>query len=132
MNLSDVISDVENKIDAIVQEAYPKELALLAEEVFLSMGEYPKSRGWSKNSENTHKRVGIAGSDHRNIDTGFLAEYASIPGNIVNDDWVQNMPHGDNYKYANELGRFDDIGRTKADEEYLEDKIVQAIVAGMS
>lgn len=131
MNIEDAIQETINRIDTIVESKYPIRLAECAELVFESMGTEPTDRGWSENSENTKKKVGALGKFHRNVDTGFLMEYASTPGMIVDDDWLDRMPDSEKYKYANELGRFDDIGRTKQDEIWIEQKLEMDILEGL-
>lgn len=130
--IKQVVEESAQQIDEIAQQAFPDAVADCAELVFVSMGTEPTDRGWSENSENTKKREGIMGKSHRNVDTGFLAEYASTPGNILDDNWLKNMPHSESYEYANALGRFDDIGRTPDDEEWIKQKLVANIVDGLT
>lgn len=119
-------TEIMPKIAETVEKEMPFAMAELATEVFDSMGSSPTDRGWTPNSENTRKREGIAGKFHRNIDTGQLRDLLSTPGVLMDDGWFGKLP--DAYKDANKLGRFDSIGKTPQDEEFVE-KILERELA---
>jgi hypothetical protein len=127
VDIENIIASSVDLIDEVVDREYPEQLAECAAVVFESMGQEPTNRGWSYNSLNTKKKVGVMGRSHRNVDTGFLAKYASTPGNILDDNWLNKIPDSENYKDANALGRFDDIGRTAEDEDWIAERLAEKI-----
>lgn len=127
MDIENIIASSVELIDEVVDREYPEQLAECAAVVFESMGQEPTNRGWSENSENTKKKLGVMGKFHRNVDTGFLAEWCATPGNILADNYLDNVPNSEDYKYANALGRFDDIGRTAEDEDWIAERLAEKI-----
>ena len=127
MNIDFGISESIKKIDAIIQKEYPKELSNLAEDIFASGGK-SHNRNWSENKPSTIKRKG---GNSPNIETGQLENWLTTDNNLVDDDYMARLPTpskgtwGENgYLYANELRKFDDIGRTPEDEEYIVNQLV--------
>ena len=136
MNLTEsiqgIIDESISKVDAIIKVEYPQDLSLLAKEIFDSAGK-THGRNWLDNTESTTKKKG---KNHRNVESGDLQLYLETPGVLEQEDYMTSLPtpkrskDPNGYIYANNLAKFDDIGRTPDDEQWLEQKLTEAIING--
>lgn len=115
------------KIQEIVNQEQPKILSQLAKEIFDSAGT-THGRHWDVNTESTAKRKG---KNHRNVDTGLLQSTLEQDGFLMQDDYMASLP--DKYNHANySPNKFDDIGRTADDEQYVVDQLAIKIVSELN
>lgn len=119
------IQEIETKIINVIQEEYPQILANLAEDIFASGGQ-SHGRSWESNKASTVKKKG---GNSPNIDTGQLENWMTIPGNILEEDFMSHLPNTPNedsnigYFDADSLRPFHDIGQTSNDEEYISEQL---------
>lgn len=123
------IKQFDEKLKAVLPEATGK----LAKNVMRSNG---NGRNWEANATSTKYNKG---EDDPNHDTGLLEMTLSQPGFIMQDDYMAKLPKADtrkirggkeygirkdpDYKWANKIRRFDNIGETEKDEEVLEKEL---------
>lgn len=130
MGLDFGIQESMQKVTEIIESEYPKLLSKIAEEIFASGGK-SHGRNWEDNKKSTIKRKG---GNSPNIETGQLENWLTSEGNLLEDDYMTKLPTPkrsqwgeNNYTYANQLRKFDDIGRTQDDEEYIEQKLIEKL-----
>lgn len=127
-----LIQPTIDEIDVIVQTEHPKILAQMAEELFANQGNFNNRSSWADNTPSTVKRKG---GNSPNIDTGFLEHSMSTAGFLENDNWLDNIippkKNGD-YKYADKLRKFSDIGKTAADLKYMDTQLEKKIQDGIT
>lgn len=117
-----LISDTITIIDEVINRTYPRDLSILAEEIFDSKGT-THGRMWESNAPSTRKRKGF---DHRNVDTGALEEALTTDGFLMNDNYMDELGAiNEGYLYASDLAPFDDIGRTKEDKSWIREQIIK-------
>ncbi len=147
-----VIDQTSQKILEIVKKEHPLILAELARDIFQSSGQ-SHGRNWQPNSEATvegfygtsssGKKIKVKGKgfNRRNYETGQLMETLMEPGFLEEDNYIENLPspkRGSSYGYqaANDFNapqnRFDDIGKTAQDQEYIEEQLEQKITEGLN
>ena len=119
------------KIDQIVANSLPKHLSELAQDIFDSSGK-THGRDWSSNKPSTIKKKGF---NKRNVEEGQLEMTLIEEGFLLDSNYMDNLPipsngDPDGYLWANEYGRFDDIGRTQDDKKWIKEKLIKDIVNG--
>lgn len=122
------IDTVIKKIEDVVNQNIESAVSELVKTVFTSMGAEPTNRAWTENSPHTVKKSGIMGKSHRNVDTGDLMNLLAS-GAILQSNWFEDLPQ--KYKDANELGKFDDIGETQEDEQFIEKILEEKIKSAL-
>lgn len=146
--INTIIDNSVSKINEIVKKEHPKILAKLAKEIFESVGQ-SHGREWQPNTSATvngfysKSPSGISfhvkgkGFNRRNYETGQLMNTLTEVGFLEDDNYMENLPtapRGNSYGYkaANSINsfqnRFDDIGRTPDDEEYISNQLAEAII----
>ncbi len=116
------------QIDTVVIEQHPKILAEMAEELFAQQGAFNGRNKWADNTESTVKRKG---GNSPNIETGFLEDSMTRTGFLENDNWLDSIKppkkkYG-NYRYADKIRKFSDIGQTPEDNHYMSEELAKAI-----
>lgn len=123
------IQESMQQVTKIAEEQFPIQLAKLAREIFDSAGT-THGRNWTSNRPSTVKKKGF---DHRNTETGELGDYLSTPGVLLDDDFMENLPvsprskSSNGYLYANDDGKFEDIGQTEDDLEFVAEQMARQI-----
>lgn len=147
-----IIDQTSQKILEIVKTQHPLILAELARDIFQSSGQ-SHGRNWQPNSEATvegfyktssgGKKIKVKGKgfNRRNYESGQLMETLMSPGFLEDDNYMENLPsptRGSSYGYqaANDINsfqnRFDDIGKTEQDKEYIEEQLELKITEGLN
>lgn len=116
------------QIDTTVIEQHPIILAEMAQELFASQGAFNGRNRWEDNTTSTSKRKG---GNSPNIETGFLKKNMTKSGFLENDNWLDSIKppkkKDGNYKYADKMRKFSDIGQTAEDDHYMSEKLAKAI-----
>lgn len=123
--INKINDEIVKKADDIVTAEQPIILSQMATDLFNEQGAFNGRQQWADNLPSTIKRKG---RNSPNIDTGLLENTMETTGFLMQDNWQQEVfAINEGYEKADAMRKFSDLGETEADNEYMVEKLTEAL-----